>query len=239
MYFVRSLLAWLWFMICCIAVLFAIPFRWRDASLGAVLASMSSWGSLKLAGFSVSIEHQERLYLHQPCVYVCNHQSNFDVFIIGSVYPYRTIVVAKKSITYIPIFGFLYLGMGNLGIKRTDRANALAGFEAARREIRARKLSVMVFPEGHRDYGAKTMLPFKRGAFHLAVAAQVPIVPIVASTYMDPRTKRPFLGARRHVHIRVLEPVSVEGFTAARSDIARLMTAVRSSMEATRSATQD
>ncbi|KAL9085180.1 MAG: hypothetical protein Q9165_007711 [Trypethelium subeluteriae] len=71
-------------------------------------------------------------------------------------------------------------------IDRGNRNNAMAAFEAAAQHMRSEQQSVYIFPEGTRSYTAKPeMLPFKKGAFHLAVKAQVPIVPIVVANYSN------------------------------------------------------
>jgi 1-acyl-sn-glycerol-3-phosphate acyltransferase len=97
-----------------------------------------------------------------------------------------------------------------------------------------------VFPEGHRDFG-QDLLPFKKGAFHMAISGQVPIVPVVSTVYMNPAKKRPYhllppkqdpYGRRtRVVRIRVLEPVSTEGYTHSHHDLTKLMSEVRKRME--------
>jgi lysophosphatidate acyltransferase len=69
-------------------------------------------------------------------------------------------------------------------IDRANRATARAAFDDAAAHMRREKQSVFIFPEGTRSYAAKPdLLPFKKGAFHLAIQAQVPIVPIVVANY--------------------------------------------------------
>jgi lysophosphatidate acyltransferase len=69
-------------------------------------------------------------------------------------------------------------------IDRANRATARAAFDDAAAHMRREKQSVFIFPEGTRSYATKPdLLPFKKGAFHLAIQAQVPIVPIVVANY--------------------------------------------------------
>lgn len=73
---------------------------------------------------------------------------------------------------------------GTVFIDRTNRKNAFAAFDSAVKEIQSNKQSVWIFPEGTRSYFNKPdLLPFKKGAFHLAVQAGVPIVPVVVQNY--------------------------------------------------------
>jgi lysophosphatidate acyltransferase len=71
-------------------------------------------------------------------------------------------------------------------IDRKNRHDAMAAFDAAARTMHTERQSVFIFPEGTRSYTAKPeMLDFKKGAFHLAVKARVPIVPIVVANYSN------------------------------------------------------
>lgn len=71
-------------------------------------------------------------------------------------------------------------------IDRGNRENAKLAFDSAAKQMKTEKQSVYIFPEGTRSYTAEpTMLPFKKGAFHLAIQAQVPIVPIVVANYSN------------------------------------------------------
>lgn len=73
---------------------------------------------------------------------------------------------------------------GTVFIDRANRENALQAFSSAVREMKENKQSVWIFPEGTRSYFIKPdMLPFKKGAFHLAIQAGVPIVPVIVQNY--------------------------------------------------------
>ena len=106
----------------------------------------------------------------------------------------------------------------------------MAGLESAREAIEKRGVSVWIFPEGTRNRGAAHMLPFKKGAFHLAIAAQVPIVPIVQQhvlSYFDLWRLRFRTGP---VTVRVLDPIPTIGMRMA--DVPKLMADVRAKMDA-------
>lgn len=73
---------------------------------------------------------------------------------------------------------------GTVFINRTDRSSAIKAFEGAAEEMRREKQSVFIFPEGTRHPGKEAVLgDFKKGAFHLAVQAGVPVVPVVCANY--------------------------------------------------------
>lgn len=104
-------------------------------------------------------------------------------------------------------------------IDRANRAVARSTFDNAAATMKASRQSVFIFPEGTRSYAEEpTLLPFKKGAFHLAVQAQVPIVPVVCANYdnvlnLKKRRFRPGV-----VDVTVLPPISTKNCTAADVD---------------------
>jgi len=114
-------------------------------------------------------------------------------------------------------------------IDRVNRATALAAFASAARTMQRDRQSVFIFPEGTRSYAeTPELLPFKKGAFHLAVQAQVPVVPIVAANYADVLNveRRVFRGGV--VPVKVLKPVETVGM--GKEDVEELTRRVRESM---------
>ncbi len=186
-------------------------------------------GLVRMMGWRVEADHWERLAEHRPCVIVGNHQSFLDVVTFGSIFPPRTVSAGKRQIGRIPIFGWFYRLSGNLIIDREHARSALASLEAAAKEMEREKIAVWFMPEGHRNRGA-ALLPFKSGAFRLAIAARVPIVPIVAEpldVIADTRRKLARPGCLR---VRVLEPESTAGLTP--QDVPALSARVRDRMQA-------
>lgn len=103
-------------------------------------------------------------------------------------------MTAKKSLAKVPFLGWFMSLSGTVFIDRVDRSQAMKAFEGAAREMREHRQNVFIFPEGTRSYAREpVMLPFKKGAFHLAVQAGVEICPVVAENYsrvLDVRAKR-------------------------------------------------
>ncbi|NWQ84096.1 PLCA acyltransferase, partial [Columbina picui] len=98
--------------------------------------------------------------------------------------PDRCVPIAKKELLYMGIVGWACWLSGFIFINRHKREDAIYIISQTARTIRRENLRVLIFPEGTRNED-KSMLPFKRGAFHLAVQAQVPIIPVVISPYWD------------------------------------------------------
>lgn len=120
----------------------------------------------------------------RPCILIGNHQSELDVLLLGTVFPKHCSVTAKKSLARIPFLGWFMAVSGTVFIDRGDRESAVKAFEGAAKEMKRERQSVFIFPEGTRSYASGPELgPFKKGAFHLAVQAGMPVVPIVCANY--------------------------------------------------------
>ena len=164
----------------------------------------------RIAGCKLKIKNKKGLYKHKPCLYLCNHQSLFDVVACGALVTPRTVSLGKKSLTWIPFFGQFYWLSGNILIDRSNRKKALQSMDKVTKSLTEKNISVWIFPEGTRSKG-KGLLPFKKGPFHTAIRAQVPIVPIVLSSFDK------FLDMRKlksgTILSEVLDPISTKGKT--------------------------
>nr|MDQ2969763.1 1-acyl-sn-glycerol-3-phosphate acyltransferase [Acidobacteriota bacterium] len=185
-------------------------------------------GLVRMMGWRVEPDRPERLRDYRPCVIVGNHQSFLDVVTFGSIFPPRTVSAGKREIGRIPVFGWFYRLSGNLIIDRAHARSALASLEAAAEAMRAEKIAVWFMPEGHRNHGPR-LLPFKSGAFRLAVAAQAPVVPIVAAPLTAIADTERRLARPGTFRVRVLEPVETQGLQPA--DVAALSARVRERMQ--------
>lgn len=130
----------------------------------------------------------------RPAVFIGNHQSELDVLMLGTIFPPYCSVTAKKSLARIPVLGWFMSLSRTVFIDRANRETAFKAFDGAAEEMRSHRQSVFIFAEGTRSYSDKPeLLPFKKGAFHLAVKAGVPIVPVVTENYshvFSPRNLR-------------------------------------------------
>ncbi|VYT67152.1 1-acylglycerol-3-phosphate O-acyltransferase [Metakosakonia massiliensis] len=113
-------------------------------------------------------------------IYIANHQNNYDMVTASNIVQPPTVTVGKKSLVWIPFFGQLYWLTGNLLIDRNNRAKAHGTIAQVVKQLQKRKISIWMFPEGTRSRG-RGLLPFKTGAFHAAIAAGVPIIPVCVS----------------------------------------------------------
>lgn len=147
---------------------------------GNIPHSMGRWWSrsiLRVAGIKVKIRGLENLDPEKPFVFMCNHQSNFDILVLFSALPVQFRWIAKAELFKIPLFGHSMRGAGYISIERKDRKKAIQSLKQAAERIRS-GVSVMIFPEGTRSPDGN-IGEFKKGGFILAYDAGVPIIPIV------------------------------------------------------------
>ncbi|HDR1419906.1 1-acylglycerol-3-phosphate O-acyltransferase [Pasteurella multocida] len=154
--------------------------RFRNPSNVGIMARW--FGRLHpLFGLTVEPRFPKNVDKFGRCIYIGNHQNNYDMVTISYMVQPRTVSVGKKSLIWIPFFGLLYWVTGNILIDRENRTKAHGTMNEVARRIHDDDLSVWMFPEGTRSRG-RGLLPFKTGAFYAAIAAGVPIVPVVCST---------------------------------------------------------
>ena len=139
---------------------------------------------LPIIGLKVRVNHTENFPTDRPFVVVCNHQSNWDLFVVGQAVPERTVSIGKKSLKWIPLFGQLYWLAGNVLIDRGNHKKAMESMEITKRALREKHTNMWFFAEGTRNHG-KNMLPFKKGGFVTAIHAGVPIVPVCVGPYLE------------------------------------------------------
>jgi lysophosphatidate acyltransferase len=134
--------------------------------------------------FEISEQDQAKLTSPKPAIFVLNHQTEMDAIIFSKICPKRCTMMGKSSLKHIPIFGWILGWVGFIFVDRNDVGRATKTLENAVKMIRNRYYSILVCPEGTRSrFTEPKLLPFKRGAFYLAIRAGVPIIPVVAENY--------------------------------------------------------
>lgn len=223
-----------------------------------LISLLFSWASTwchrvtALIGLRWELRGKEHLEKDQACIIVANHQSSLDVlgkfqlqlqlqiqllmfllfagmFNIWHVMDKCT-VVAKRELFYAWPFGLAAWLAGLIFIDRVRGEKARETLNEVNRRIKQQRIKLWVFPEGTRRNTGE-LHPFKKGAFHMAIDQQIPILPVVFSSYCTfLNDKKKILNAGRIV-ITTLPPVSTEGLT--KDDIDTLMERVRAQMSET------
>ncbi|KPI39329.1 putative 1-acyl-sn-glycerol-3-phosphate acyltransferase [Cyphellophora attinorum] len=179
--------------------------------------------------FVLSEEDEATLNRKRPYVIVANHQTELDILFLGAIWPQYCSVTSKKSLQKIPFLGWFMTLSGAVFIDRVDRTQALKAFEGAAGAMRKLRQSVLIFPEGTRSYSREPMLlPFKKGAFHLAVQAGVDVLPVVSENYSRVLDVKGLKFNGGEIRVKVLPPVSTKGKTA--EDVTEMCEKVRGDM---------
>ncbi|XP_065603295.1 1-acyl-sn-glycerol-3-phosphate acyltransferase alpha [Cyrtonyx montezumae] len=180
-----------------------------------------------LYGIKIEVLGAEHLNLKEPYVIVCNHQASLDLMVMVELIPKRCVPIAKKELLYMGTVGWACWLSGMIFIDRQRTGDAIDVISQTATTIRRENLRVWIFPEGTRNQN-RSMLPFKRGAFHLAVQAQVPIIPVVISPYWDFFNSKEKKFTSGMCTIRVLPRIETRGLSP--KDVPELTESVRSVM---------
>ncbi len=166
------------------AVLFLIfltrPFHRNNVALaGGMYSTMA-----RIVGLKIEMRVSSEVDTNKNYVFVANHQNSYDLITICKAALPGVVTVGKKSLKWIPIFGVIYWLSANIMIDRKNKGRARDTLTDTLEKMREKNLSIWFFPEGTRSNG-RGLLPFKTGAFRLAIAAKEEIVPVCASELHD------------------------------------------------------
>jgi 1-acyl-sn-glycerol-3-phosphate acyltransferase len=131
---------------------------------------------VRLAGVKIEIQGMENLQSGRSYIYMSNHVSNLDPPILVPSVPGRCSVLVKKEVFRVPIFGTAMRVADLVPVDRSNREAAIESVHAAA-EVLRHGLNMVIYPEGTRSTDGR-LLPFKKGPFHLAIEAGVPVVPV-------------------------------------------------------------
>ncbi|SFU01784.1 HAD-superfamily subfamily IB hydrolase, TIGR01490 [Geodermatophilus amargosae] len=199
--------------------------RREAVDLGLTLAG--ELGSA-LAGVRLDVQGAEHLAT-RPAVFLFNHQSQLDVLILAKLLRGGFTGVAKKELARTPGFGLAFRLADVAFVDRSDPAQARRALEPAVQRLQE-GISLVIAPEGTRS-ATPTLGPFKKGAFHVAMQAGVPIVPVVIRNAGELMWRGATVVTAGTVQVRVLPPVPTTGWRA--EDVDRHVTDVRDSFLAT------
>lgn len=150
--------------------------------------------------------------LHRPYVVVSNHESTADPFLLSHL-PWDMRWIAKEEIFKLPVIGRLMTYGGDIPLRRGDRASVKECMDEAKRTL-ASGVPVMIFPEGTRSQNGE-LLPFKDGAFQLALDAGVPILPLAVAGTRNCRPKGSKWFGEADAVVKVLDPIDSAGLDVA------------------------
>jgi putative phosphoserine phosphatase/1-acylglycerol-3-phosphate O-acyltransferase len=168
--------------------------------------------TLRATGVRMRVTGAEYARAPRPAVFVFNHQSQFDMVVLAAVLGAGFTGIVKKEVTANPVFGPLLRFAGATFIDRSDSAGTRAALTPVVEALRG-GLSIVIAPEGTRSLTPRVG-PFKKGAFHIAEQAGVPIIPVVIRNAGEITWRNSAIVRKGTVDVAVLPPIDVSGWDA-------------------------
>lgn len=180
----------------------------------ALNAASSIWTELAsmMLGISIDVEGRHYLTSDRPAVFIFNHQSSVDALIIAKLVGKDYTGIGKAEIKSFPIIGPALQYTDMVFVDRSNTQNAIEAMKPVVDAITEEGLSVCIAPEGTRSTGRK-LGPFKKGPFHIAMQAGVPIVPVVIHNAADALPKGQNIVRSANIKVTVLQPIDVSDWT--------------------------
>ena len=196
---------------------------------GNLATELGSELALALAGVQLDVTGEEHLWSHRPAVFIFNHQSSLDTLAVASLVRRDFTGVAKKEAARDPRFAPIG---ALLDVVYIDRANSRRAREALAPVVERLRdgTSIAIAPEGTRTPTPR-LRPFKKGAFHIAMQAGVPVVPIVLRNAGQLMWRGEAVVQPGTLQVAVLEPIPTTGWRVA--DLDRHVADVRARFEQT------
>ncbi len=180
--------------------------------------------ALLLSGVRVKVSGIENIP-EGTFILAANHSGAFDIPVLQACVPRQFRWVAKRSLFNIPVFGWAMTFAGYIPIDRGNPKAMVRSIDRGAEKIKA-GTSVVIFPEGTRN-PYKELLPFKKGAFLLAIRSRAPVVPVSITGTRDIMTRGSMVIRPAEVCVLIGDPIDSTGL-----DEEALMKLVRESIEA-------
>lgn len=176
------------------------------------------WGELSAAAIDlkIDVDGEAHVWSARPAVFVFNHQSALDTVVMLKLLRRDITAIAKKEIAAQPFIGQVASMMGAIFIDRADSERAKAALKPAVEALKS-GTSIVIAPEGTRS-PTHHLGEFKKGAFHLAIQARVPMVPVIIRNTTDWMPKGALIARPGTVRVKVLPPIDTRTWSAGHVD---------------------
>lgn len=164
----------------------------------------------RCAGMIIDVKGEDNVWKSRPCVFILNHQSLVDSVIALKIIKRDAIAIAKEEVKNIMGFGEILQAIGTIFIDIHNQDKAVQALQPAVDALK-KETSVVIFPEGKLINDG--LGPFKKGAFHMAIQAGVPIVPIIIKNSRDICPLGSMSVKPGTVNVVVKEPISISDWT--------------------------
>lgn len=179
---------------------------------------------LRAARCTLEVRGVEHVDTSRSYVVVANHVSNLDVVVCFAAIPLPIRYLAKKELFNVPVLAQAMRAVGIIEVDRSGRAAAIASVNAQSKPVISRGHSLIIYPEGTRSYHGD-LQRFKKGAFAMAAAAKMPILPVaIHGTWEAWKPHSPWIRGNSHITVTIHEPIETDGLTPADLESLRLTT---------------
>jgi 1-acyl-sn-glycerol-3-phosphate acyltransferase len=211
---IRSLVMLVFFLsfIILLLVFSVITFRkWNLRFAGPVLRVFGRL-SLKILGIKLTLQNEWPFKEDEARVVIVNHQSTLDIIWFSAICPNRLSTIGKRELMWVPFLNIAWWAFRMFYIDRSNREAAVQTMKMAAANTIKYKRSVSLAPEGTRTKDGH-ILPFKKGVFHLALDARLPIYPLVVCGAAEAMPKHTFWAYPEPITIKFLSPISTQDWT--------------------------
>lgn len=177
---------------------------------GYVIARTWAWLVAKFIGVTASIHDADKAAPGNSYIITPNHQSHVDILALMMTLPTPYRWVVKKELLKIPFFGWALPRMGAVSLNRSNPREALKKLQEGSDKLTG-GWSLLIYPEGTRSPDGN-LLPFKKGAFVLAVNTGIPILPVTVNGAAKILPKKTLVVRPGHISITIGDPIPTDGF---------------------------
>ncbi len=171
---------------------------------------------MSAAGITINVSGEANAQSPRPAVFIFNHQSELDAFILAKVLRDGFTGIIKKEVALNPLIGPLFRYLGATFIERNNTAKARSALAPVVDTLRG-GMSIVISPEGTRSI-TPTVGPFKKGAFHIALEAGVPIIPVVIRNAGEMLWKNGGTVRSGRIDVAVLDPIDMSAYAVSDLD---------------------
>jgi 1-acyl-sn-glycerol-3-phosphate acyltransferase len=207
----RVLIAWIFTILYWPVVLLVYVLSFKRLSERWTTGAIHFWGKalLWVLGIRLEFVNPDNLTERSARVVIINHQSALDVLWTAATAAPAPMAIGKKEVIFIPIINLAWWAFGFVRVDRKHHQKALDALAGVGKKVHDEKRSLYIAVEGTRTYDGQ-ILPFKKGAFHLAYEAQAPICPVVVDGAFQLLSRNGFFPKKGVIRLFYLPPVSAQ-----------------------------
>jgi len=205
--FAASMFVYMWFYLYCLILREPEKTKWHRK-----ISQLWMGTFMLLSGIRFSVRGNHHFDGLENAVIVCNHNSMLDIPVSFPFLPRANKTIAKKSLSKVPIFGWIY-SIGTVLVDRNDSKSRQSSYNEMKYVLN-HGLDMLLYPEGTRNKTSAPLKSFYDGAFKLAIETQKPIVPVVLLNSKKMLPAKPTMYFRPgKITMNILPPVYPQGHT--------------------------